>query len=71
MLDGKYQLLEPNSDGWLSSQQLSLFLGIYQQKLRFFTSEGEIVLTHQEVAQLEAQRADRETQRAQLLAAKL
>jgi len=43
----------------LWSQQLQLYLGIYQQHLRFFTSEGQLVSTPEEVAQQQAQRADR------------
>ena len=41
------------------SQQLQLYLGIYQQQLRFFTPEGQLVPTPEEVAQQQAQRADR------------
>ncbi|NJL10994.1 MAG: Uma2 family endonuclease [Calothrix sp. SM1_7_51] len=73
LLGGIYQPLSPNSQGWLWSQQLSLFLGVYQEKLRFFTSEGELVPTPEEVmdqemqrANLEAQRAIQESQRANL-----
>ena len=59
ILDGQYQPLEPNPQGWLWSQQLQLYLGIYQQHLRFFTSEVQLVPTPEEVAQQQAQRADR------------
>jgi Uma2 family endonuclease len=59
ILDGQYQPLEPNPQGWLWSQQLQLYLGIYQQQLRFFTPEGQLVPTPEEVAQQQAQRADR------------
>jgi Uma2 family endonuclease len=59
ILDGQYQPLEPNDQGWLWSQQLQLYLGIYQQQLRFFTPEGQLVPTPEEVAQQQAQRADR------------
>lgn len=40
LVDGRYQLLEPNPQGWLWSQQLELHLGIYKEKLRFLTTEG-------------------------------
>ncbi len=46
------------------SQQLGLYLGIHQEQLRFFTTEGQLVPTPEEVA-------ERETQRAERLAAKL
>jgi Uma2 family endonuclease len=59
LVDGTYQLLEPNSEGQLWSQQLGLYLGVIQQQLRFFTAEGELVPTPEEVAESETQRADR------------
>jgi Uma2 family endonuclease len=59
LVDGTYQPLEPNSEGQLWSQQLGLYLGVIQQKLRFFTAEGELVPTPEEVAESETQRADR------------
>lgn len=65
LVAGKYQPLEPNAQGWLWSQQLELYLGIYQEKLRFFTNEGELVPTPEEVAQQETQRAEQEKQRAE------
>ncbi|MEA5606037.1 Uma2 family endonuclease [Nostoc sp. UHCC 0252] len=65
LLDGEYQPLEPNSQGWLWSQQLGLYLGIYEEKLRFVTPDGEVISTPQEVAQEEKQRAEYEKQRAE------
>ncbi|MBG1267851.1 Uma2 family endonuclease, partial [Nostoc sp. WHI] len=65
LLDGEYQPLQPNPQGWLWSQQLGLYLGVYQENLRFYTPEGELVPTPEEVAQQETQRAEQETQRAQ------
>lgn len=64
LVDGEYQSLEPNNQGHLWSQQLGLYLGIHQGQLRFFTTEGQLVPTPEEVA-------ERETQRAERLAAKL
>ncbi|MBD2242766.1 Uma2 family endonuclease [Nostoc sp. FACHB-888] len=59
LLDGEYQPLEPNPQGWLWSQQLGLYLGVYQENLCFFTPEGELVATPEEVAQQEKKRSDR------------
>jgi Uma2 family endonuclease len=60
------------------SQQLRLFLGIQEQQLRFFTPEGQIVLTPEEIALAEqrrveaAQQQDSEAEaRTEKLAAKL
>ncbi|VXD23922.1 Uma2 family endonuclease [Planktothrix paucivesiculata] len=55
----EYQEIIPNTAGLLESEVLGLFLGIYQEKLRYFTSEGELLSTPEEAA-LEAQnRAER------------
>ncbi|MEH2161665.1 MAG: Uma2 family endonuclease [Nostoc sp.] len=71
LLDGEYQPLQPNPQGWLWSQQLGLYLGVYQEKLRFVTPSGEVISTPQEVAEHEKQRAEHEKQRSDRLAAKL
>lgn len=55
LLDGQYEPLQPNSQGWLWSQQLQLFLGVQAQKLRFFTPAGQLVPTPIELAQAEEQ----------------
>jgi Uma2 family endonuclease len=85
LMDGAYQDLEPNAQGWLWSQQLQLFLGVHEGKLRFFTKDGHLVLTPEESAtaakvalseaqqqtEAERQRAEAERQRSEKLAAKL
>jgi len=45
------------------SQQLGLYLGIHQSQLRFFTAVGQLVLTPEETAEQERQRADRLAQK--------
>lgn len=71
LLAGNYQALEPNTQGWLWSQQLELYLGIDQDKLRFFTADGELVPSPTEVAYQQTQLAEQERQRSDRLAAKL
>ncbi|WP_026736490.1 Uma2 family endonuclease [Fischerella sp. PCC 9605] len=71
LVGGSYQSLEPNPQGWLWSQQLNLYLGVYQEELRFFTPEGQLVPTPEEVAEQEMQRAEQEKQKSDRLAAKL
>ncbi|MBD0336614.1 MAG: Uma2 family endonuclease [Cyanobacteria bacterium Co-bin13] len=71
LVDGAYQDLSANEQGWLWSHQLQLFLGVYGEKLRFFTAEGQLVPTPEESAAAEQQRANAEQQRADKLAAKL
>jgi len=72
LVNGVYQPIPPNSQGWLWSQQLNLYLGVYQRKLRFFKPDGELVPTEKENsdqqtfrAEQEAQRANEEAQRAE------
>ncbi|HLO86728.1 MAG TPA: Uma2 family endonuclease [Nostocaceae cyanobacterium] len=48
LISGIYQPLVPNPQEWIWSQQLNLFLGVHQNQLRYFTPEGELVLTSQE-----------------------
>ncbi|XWK88368.1 MAG: Uma2 family endonuclease [Phormidium sp.] len=62
LVEGEYQEIQPNEQGWLWSQQLQLFLGINQNQLRFFTAEGELVPLPEEEMQ---QQAEQERQRAQ------
>ena len=73
LVDGRYESLEPNAEGWLWSQQLELFLGIREGKLRFFTPNGELVPTPDEAAIAaeqqvvwEKQQTQQEKQRADL-----
>ena len=51
LVSGKYQELQPNSNGWLWSQQLQLYLGVNESKLRFFTVGGQLVSIPEEAAQ--------------------
>jgi len=81
----QYQQIIPNEQGWLWSNELQLYLGILNEQLRFFTPDGELVLTPEEAeiisnqrtqqaqaeAQIERQRAETERQRADRLLQKL
>jgi len=71
LTNGKYQPLEPNEKGHLWSEQLGLYLGIYQGLLRYFTPAGELVNTPEEIAEEETKKAVIQAQRAERLAAKL
>ncbi len=55
LMEGQYQAIEPTNRGWLWSDLLGLFLGIYQQQLRYFNREGELIPTPAEVAKQERQ----------------
>ncbi|MEA5619213.1 Uma2 family endonuclease [Cronbergia sp. UHCC 0137] len=78
LINGIYQPIEPNPQGWLWSHQLGLFLGVHENKLRYFTTEGGLVPTPQEFAEQETQRAqsaiqlaEQEKQKVEVLKAKL
>ncbi|HIK32835.1 MAG TPA: Uma2 family endonuclease [Oscillatoriales cyanobacterium M59_W2019_021] len=71
LVDGRYQPLQPNSQGHLWSRQLGLSLGIHQGLLRFFTLEGELVPTPEEAAKSERQQREIAEERSERLAAKL
>ncbi|OUL28054.1 Uma2 family endonuclease [Nostoc sp. 106C] len=58
LMGGKYQPLEANTEGWLWSQQLELFLGIYESKLRFFSLDKQLVLTPEERAAIAEQQVE-------------
>ncbi|WP_413175904.1 Uma2 family endonuclease [Anabaena azotica] len=70
LISGKYQPLEPNEKGHLWSEELGLYLGIYDGLLRYFTSSGALVPTPEESAEMEATRAEIEAKRAAVEAEK-
>ncbi|NJK62240.1 MAG: Uma2 family endonuclease [Synechococcaceae cyanobacterium SM2_3_1] len=65
LVEGTYEPIPPTEQGWRWSAQLELYLGIHQEQLRFFTSEGDLVPTPEESATAERQRAETERQRAE------
>ncbi|KAM3113290.1 Uma2 family endonuclease [Phormidesmis sp. 146-33] len=74
LMAGEYQALQPDSQGWLWSQQLELYLGIHQLQLRLFSRQGQLLPTPEEWAeaaqqQLEATQQQLEATQQQLEAA--
>jgi Uma2 family endonuclease len=59
LMRGQYQAMQPDPRGWLWSQQLQLSLGVQDGKLRFFTSDGQLVPTPEEAAQAEHKRNEK------------
>ncbi|MEI6441633.1 MAG: Uma2 family endonuclease [Nostocales cyanobacterium ELA583] len=60
LVGNQYQEIVANQEGYLWSEVLDLYLGVVNSKLRYFTSEGELVPTPEEAAikiQKEAQTA--------------
>ncbi|KKI98195.1 Uma2 family endonuclease [Prochlorothrix hollandica] len=67
-----YAPIEPSPDGWLWSQELGLYLGIWHGQLRYFEQNGERVLTLPEAMAVQmtaseqvAQQAEADRQRAE------
>lgn len=71
LVSGQYQPLEPTEQGWLWSEQLKLYLGVYESKLRYFTSEGVLVPTPEEAAKQAQQQLDTARQEVEQLKAQL
>jgi Uma2 family endonuclease len=65
LLDGEYHAIAPTAEGLLWSEQLQLFFGIHAQKLRYFTPEGQLIPSLEEVSLQEMQRAEQQAQRAE------
>lgn len=61
-----YQPIEPNTEGWLWSQQLELFLGVQESELRFFSQEKVLIPTPQERAEAAQQQVESERQQREL-----
>jgi Uma2 family endonuclease len=59
LLDGEYQPLQANAQGYLWSQQLGLYLGIYQGLLRWFKPDGALVPTLEETAAQAQEKTER------------
>jgi Uma2 family endonuclease len=51
LVDGEYQPLQANAQGYLWSHQLGLYLGVYDGLLRFVTQDGQLVPTPEETAE--------------------
>ena len=63
LVGGTYEAIPVNDAGHRWSQQLELYLGVYEEQLRFFSPDGELVPTPAEAAQ-QAQQAAQQAQQA-------
>jgi Uma2 family endonuclease len=64
IVDGQYQELAPTESGWLWSQQLGLYLGVEDGKLRFFTPDKQLVMLPEEESNQQLQQVNQELQQA-------
>jgi len=62
LFGGTYQPIEPNPQGLLWSQQLNLYLGVHDGKLRYFLPEGQLMLTPEEYGVQQTQLAEEANQ---------
>ncbi len=62
LVDGRYQELVPNEQGWLWSEQLGLWLGVRESMLRLFTPEGQLIPSPEEAVEQERQLKEQERQ---------
>lgn len=73
LMGEEYVPIEPNEHGWLWSEVLGAYLGVWEglyqgrryRWLRLFQQNGEIVPTHAERAEAERQRAEQALQQAE------
>jgi Uma2 family endonuclease len=68
LVEGVYQPIAPTPEGWLWSEELDVYLGIADDRLRLITPDGEVLPLPEEAAQTQA---DREQLRAERAEAKL
>ena len=71
LIGGEYQPIEAQERGWLWSEQLGLYLGIYEKQLRYFSSKGELVPTPEEAALQEKQQKELALEKIEKLITKL
>jgi Uma2 family endonuclease len=64
LVGNQYQEILPDARRWRWSQVLGLYLGVESGKLRYFTQDGDLVLTPEEAAIEAQQRAIEAQQRA-------
>lgn len=64
--DGRYEEIPPTDNGRLWSRQLELYLGVHEQKLRFFTVDNVLISSPEErVEEMETQMKQAETRAKQ------
>lgn len=74
LVNQRYELIPANESGWLWSQSLELYLGVWNGQLRYFTAAGALVLSPAEAAeqiQQEVQQAQLQAEQAEARAARL
>jgi Uma2 family endonuclease len=65
LVKGKYEAIVPTEDGWLWSEQLGLYSGIYERQLRWFSAEGQLIPLPEEQERQAKEQAQQEAVQAQ------
>ncbi|MDM3847590.1 MAG: Uma2 family endonuclease [Aphanizomenon gracile PMC638.10] len=65
LTDSEYKTIPASENAWYWSQELGLYLGVWEDKLRYFTVEGRLVPTPEEANLEEIRKAEVERQRAE------
>lgn len=68
LVGNRYQQITLNARGWCWSEELGLYLGVQQEQLRYFTSEGDLIPTLEEVASQTQAQLEQERIRSEQLA---
>ena len=65
LVGNEYESISPSENGWYWSQELGLYLGVLESRLRYFTVEGRLILTPEEANLEEIRKAEAERQKAE------
>ncbi|MDB9521678.1 Uma2 family endonuclease [Dolichospermum circinale CS-1225] len=66
LVGNEYESISPSENGWYWSQELGLYLGVLENRLRYFTVEGRLILTPEEANLEEIRKAEVERQKAEV-----
>jgi len=66
LTDSEYKIIPVSKNGWYWSQKLGLYLGVWEDRLRYLTVEGRLVPTPEEANLEEIRKAEIERQKAEI-----
>jgi hypothetical protein len=66
LTDSEYKPIPASENDWYWSQELGLYLGVLEGRLRYFTVEGRLVPTPEEANLQEIKKAEIATQKAEV-----
>jgi Uma2 family endonuclease len=66
LTDSEYKTIPASENGWYWSQELGLYLGVFENRLRYFSVEGRLIPTLEEANLEEIKQAEIAIQRAEI-----